>query len=119
MIGRDSIACGEVLPGAGDEWLNLVHIEDAARAMLATVSAPAPLRHALISDAQPLLRRDYYGALAACMNAPAPRFGAEGGRRAGSRRCDSSSSWVALGLGPRWPDSRAALAALLPPASAG
>ena len=114
VIGRDTIARGEALPGADDDWLNLVHIEDAARAMLATVSAPAPLSHALISDAQPLLRRDYYAALAACMNAPAPRFGAAGGRRAGSRRCDSSSSWAALGLSPRWPDSRAALPALLP-----
>ncbi len=113
VIGRDGIARAEPLPGADDDWLNLLHIEDAARAMLATATAPAPLRHALISDGEPLLRRDYYGALAAHLSAPAPRFGGAGGRRAGSRRCDSRSSWAALGLTPHWPDSRKAVASLL------
>jgi nucleoside-diphosphate-sugar epimerase len=102
VIGREGIARGETLPGPDDDWLNLVHIDDAARAMLATATATAPLRHALICDGQPLLRRDYYAALARCLAAPAPRFGAGGGRRAGSRRCDSRSSWAALGLSPRW-----------------
>ncbi|MBK6660474.1 MAG: NAD-dependent epimerase/dehydratase family protein [Proteobacteria bacterium] len=113
VIGRDGIARGESLPGDGDEWLNLLHIDDAARAMLATARGAAPLRYALISDATPVLRKDYYQALAAALGAPAPRFGAPGGRRAGSRRCDSASSWAALGLDPQWPDSRAALRALL------
>lgn len=113
IIGRDGIARGEVVAGPGDEWLNLLHIEDAARALLATARAPVPLRHALISDAEPVLRQDYYAALAQRLGAPAPRFGGDGGRRAGSRRCDSTSSWAALGLRPQWPDSRAALAALL------
>ena len=113
IIGRDSIAHADALPGADDDWLNVVHIEDAARAMLATATAPSPLRYALISDGLPLLRRDYYGALARCMGAPPPRFGGTGGRRAGSRRCDSDASWAALALKPRWPDSRLALAALL------
>ncbi len=113
IVGRDSVARSDALPGADDDWLNLVHIEDAARAMLATATAPSPLRHALISDGLPLLRRDYYGALAERLDAPAPRFGGAGGRRAGSRRCDADSSWAALALRPRWPDSRVAVAALL------
>lgn len=113
IIGRDSIARADVLPGADDDWLNVVHIDDAAHAMLATVTAPSPLRYALISDGLPLLRRDYYGALARCLGAPLPRFGGAGGRRAGSRRCDANSSWAALALKPRWPDSRVAVATLL------
>lgn len=113
IIGRDSIVRADTLPGADDDWLNVVHIEDAARAMLATATAPSPLRYALISDGLPLLRRDYYGALARCSGAPLPRFGGAAGRRAGSRRCDAHASWAALALKPRWPDSRLALAALL------
>lgn len=113
IIGRDSVARAAALPGAADDWLNVVHIDDAAQAMLATARAPAPLRYALISDGLPLMRRDYYGALARCLGAPPPRFGGAGGRRAGSRRCNADSSWAALGLRPQWPDSRVAVAALL------
>lgn len=113
IIGRDAIARGEVLPGDADEWLNLLHIEDAARALLATAHRPTPLRVALISDAAPLRRRDYYATLARELGGAEPQFGGTGGRRAGSRRCDSSASWDALGLRPQWPDSRAALRPLL------
>lgn len=109
VIGLESVRRGETLPGDGDAWLNLLHIEDAARAMLATALAPAPLRAALISDGTPLRRRDYYTALASHIGAPAPRFGAEGGRGVGSRRCDPVASWAALDRAPRWPDARLAL----------
>ncbi len=113
VIGEHGIARGEPLSGPDNDYLNLLHIEDAARGMLATASAPAPLRYALLSDGQPLLRSEYYGALAHALQAPAPQFGATGGRRAGSRRCDPASSWAALGLRPLWADSRAALKAAL------
>lgn len=113
VIGQHGIARGEPVSGAADDFLNLVHIEDAARAMLATASAPTPLRYALISDGRPLLRRDYYEALARTMQAPLPQFTGAGRRRAGSRRCDPASSWAALGLRPWWDDSRTALSTLL------
>ena len=113
VIGQHGIARGEPVSGPDDDYLNLLHIEDAARAMLATASAPAPLRYALISDGLPLLRREYYGALAHALQAPAPQFGASGGRRAGSRRCDPASSWAALGLLPLWADSRTAVKTVL------
>jgi len=113
IIGRDTVTRGETLPGSDQDWLNLVHIEDAARAMLATVTAASPLRYALISDGVPLSRGAYYRALAERLARPAPRFGGAGGRRAGSRQCDSAASWAALGLRPQWPDCRVALDALL------
>lgn len=113
VIGQHGITRGELVSGPGDDYLNLLHIEDAARAMLATASVPKPLRYALISDGQPLLRRDYYHALAHALQAPTPQFGDAGGRRAGSRRCDPTSSWAALSLLPVWPDSRIALKAAL------
>lgn len=113
VIGQQGIARGEPVSGSADDYLNLLHIDDAARAMLATACAPAPLRHALISDGLPLLRGEYYRALAHVLQAPTPQFGASGGRRSGSRRCDPSSSWAALDVLPLWADSRAALKAAL------
>lgn len=113
VIGAHGITRGEAVAGKGDDVLNLVHIDDAARAMLATASVPQPLRYALISDGRPLLRRDYYGALAHALQAPTPRFSGDGGRRGGSRRCDPSSSWAALGTAPQWHDSRIALNSVL------
>ena len=113
VIGAAGLRRGEAVAGADDDWLNLLHIDDAARAVLATARVAAPLRYALIGDGQPLLRRDYYDALATQIGAPCPHFTGSGGRRAGSRRCDSASSWAALGLTPRWPDCRAALTTVL------
>ena len=113
VIGAAGLRRGDAIAGPDDDWLNLLHIEDAARAVLATASATTPLRYALIGDGQPLLRRDYYAALATQIGVPAPHFTGSGGRRAGSRRCDPASSWAALGLTPRWPDCRAALPAVL------
>ena len=113
VIGQHGIARRAPVSGAADDFLNLLHIEDAARAMLATASAATPLRYALISDGRPLLRRDYYRALASTMQAPLPQFTGVGGRRVGSRRCDPTSSWAALGLQPWWGDSRTALSTLL------
>ena len=113
VIGAAGLRRGEAVVGPDDDWLNLLHIDDAARAVLATASAAAPLRYALIGDGQPLLRRDYYDALATQIGTPLPHFTGSGGRRAGSRRCDSASSWAALGLTPRWPDCHAALPTVL------
>lgn len=110
VIGLAGLARGEAVAGDGEAWLNLLHVEDAARALIATALAATPLDPALISDGRPLRRRSYYATLATLLGRPAPSFGAPGGRSGGSRRCDPSASWAALTLAPRWPDVRAGLA---------
>ena len=65
VVGRRTIEAGVALTGNGDDWLNLVRVEDAAAAALATARVAAPLRCGLITDGTPVLRRDYYAHLAA------------------------------------------------------
>ena len=54
--------------------MNLIHVDDAARIVLAAEAwAPLPSLY-LVSDGVPALRRDYYGELARLLAAPAPQF---------------------------------------------
>ena len=59
-------------PAAG--WLNLIHVEDAARIVLLAEERVALPRTYVVSDGQPVQRGDYYVELARLLNAPPPRF---------------------------------------------
>lgn len=113
IIGRNALLAGETLPGSGEEWLNLVHIEDAARALRATVAVAQPERIALVSDGLPVRRRDYYTALASLLGCAAPVFSEAGTRATGSRRCDPASTWQQLLCQPIHPDFRQAISSAL------
>lgn len=72
-----ALQSGEPLAGNPEAWLNLIHVEDAASAVIdcADQSVPSPLF--LISDDEPVVRRTYYAALAELVGAPPPRFAEE------------------------------------------
>ncbi|MEX2173376.1 MAG: NAD-dependent epimerase/dehydratase family protein [Pirellulaceae bacterium] len=59
-------------PAAG--WLNLIHVEDAARIVLAAEQQAEPPKLYVVSDGQPVLRDNYYRHLANLLGSPAPRF---------------------------------------------
>jgi len=109
IIGREQLARGESLPGDGTEWLNLVHVEDAARALVAAAYAPQAPSYTLITDDQPVQRAAYYARLAALLGAAPPRFDGSPRRARASRRCESAASWRALGLAPLYPSVMQAL----------
>ncbi|MEZ6058180.1 MAG: SDR family oxidoreductase [Planctomycetaceae bacterium] len=67
---------GLTLEGNPEAWLNLIHVDDAARAVLATARHGSPQPLYLVSDDQPITRRDYYSQLAALVQAPVPQFAA-------------------------------------------
>lgn len=113
VIGRNSILHGEVLPGTGMEWLNLVRIEDAAQAMLAAARTTDTERIGLVADGTPVRRADYYGHLARLLGKPPPQFAGAASRDGGSRRCDPASTWAVLACRPRYADYRAGLADLI------
>ena len=67
---RRSIRAGEPLPVAADAWLNLIHVEDAARIIVElekNVPTPATFN---VSDGHPIRRADFYRELARLLSGP-------------------------------------------------
>ncbi len=65
---------GDRLTGNPEAWLNLIHVDDAVRAVLATETRGVPGVTYLVCDDRPLHRREYYAALAEKVGAPPPQF---------------------------------------------
>ncbi len=92
----DQLRTGVPLGGRGDAWLNLIHVDDAAQAVVriaqATSAHPVFNRY-LLSDQQPVQRQQFYGTLAQLVGGPAPQFDAEIPTRTGNtgigKRCCS------------------------------
>ena len=70
----DSLHAGNALSGSGHEWLNLIHVDDAAAAVIACELRGSPGQTYLVSDDQPISRAEYYALLASLVAAPPPRF---------------------------------------------
>lgn len=71
---RADIEAGRPLAVPSEGYLNLVHVEDAARIVLAAEQhAPLPSLY-VVSDGHPVPRADYYRYLAELLGAPDPKF---------------------------------------------
>jgi nucleoside-diphosphate-sugar epimerase len=94
LIARvESLRSGDSIAGNPDAWLNLIHVEDAAHAVVACAERGTPGTTYLVSDDRPVTRREYYSRLAELVGAPPPVFnGVEdaGARTTGlNKRCDN------------------------------
>jgi nucleoside-diphosphate-sugar epimerase len=68
------LAEGKPIDAPADGWLNLIHVDDAARiVLLAEERAPVP-RTYVVSDGSPVVRGEYYRELARLLGAPPPQF---------------------------------------------
>jgi nucleoside-diphosphate-sugar epimerase len=65
---------GDRLTGNSEAWLNLIHVGDAVRAVLAAETRGVLGETYLVCDDRPLRRREYYSALAESVGAPPPQF---------------------------------------------
>ncbi|MBL8794118.1 MAG: SDR family oxidoreductase [Planctomycetia bacterium] len=74
LLRRQAIAAGEPIVGDADKWLNLIHVEDGAAAVLAAEQRGQPGQVYNVCDDAPVRRRDFYTALARLLHAPEPRF---------------------------------------------
>jgi len=106
------------LPGSPSAYVSSIAHEDAARAVVALVSAPAGIYN--ICDDVPLTRREWMGALAAAAGVKAPRpmpkvLAALGGttmellsrsQRMSNRKLKSATGWK-----PKWPGAKQGLPA--------
>jgi nucleoside-diphosphate-sugar epimerase len=74
LLRQKAIVAGEPIVAGADRWLNLIHVEDGARAVLAAEEFAEPGRVFNVSDGRPVLRREFYAELARILHAPAPSF---------------------------------------------
>lgn len=118
----DLLKAGEPIPAATEGHLNLIHVDDAAAAVVAADRLPhfddGP-RIYCVSDGHPVQRGEYYREVARRIGAPEPRFVApdphspRAARAAGDRRVRNERMLTELGVKLAYPDYRAGLAAIL------
>ncbi|MEZ6143773.1 MAG: SDR family oxidoreductase [Zavarzinella sp.] len=111
ILRRAELLAGHPLVGNADKWLNLIHRDDGAAALLAILQQAPAGRHYLVADNHPVSRRDFYIAAAEVLGAPPAKFedGPEtarhgGHRRISSARLQSETTWV-----PKFPSFRQGL----------
>lgn len=111
------LQAGKPLPGRPDAWLNLIHVEDAAAAVVAAGEAAAPADVYIVADDRPVRRGDYYSQLARLVGAPAPGFDDSQERSRGSgglnKRCSNRRLRTDLGVELRYPTVETGLPAAL------
>jgi len=113
LIARiEQLQRGTPLTGNPDAWLNLIHVDDAVQAVTRLVRSPFPAPLYLLSDAMPLVRRDFYNAVARAIGAPSPVFDPSGDI-ALNKRCDSRRIRRELDLMLKYPDAISALPKVL------
>lgn len=115
----EAIKRGEPLAVPVDGYLNLIHVDDAARAVLLAAEKAHPPKTYIVSDNHPVLRGDYYRELARLLNAPEPRFVAAdrdspaAQRASTSKRVSSDRLLRELESPLSYSDYRAGLAAIV------
>lgn len=115
------VRAGRPLDADPDSWLNMIHVDDAARVVVGVAGLAAPRPLYVVSDGRPVLRRDWYGRLAAAVGGPPPRFlptaGAASRGQTADKRVDPAAVLADLrplfgGAVLEHPDPLAAVAAL-------
>lgn len=102
---------GEPMTGDPERWLNLIHVDDGANAVLAAESHGAPGATYNIVDDAPSTRRAFYTLLAELAGAAAPRFDGESDPRANNRRVSNAKAKAMLDWQPNYPSYREGLPA--------
>ena len=74
LLRRRTIVPGAPIVADPEKWLNLIHVEDGAAAVLAAAERGAPGQVYNVADGSPVQRRDFYTLQARLLNAPEPRF---------------------------------------------
>jgi nucleoside-diphosphate-sugar epimerase len=74
LLRRHTLVKSEPIVGDPDKWLNLIHVEDGAKAVLAAETNAKTARVYNVADDMPVRRRDFYRALARLLGAAPPTF---------------------------------------------
>ncbi|MFQ3593224.1 MAG: SDR family oxidoreductase [Gemmataceae bacterium] len=106
-IGEAGLRAGKAVAADPDKWLNLIHVEDGADAVVAALDRGQGIYH--IADGQPVLRRDYFDYLASLIGVAPTTFEPAG--EATNRRIDARRMREELGVIPRYGNYRVGLVA--------
>lgn len=110
----DDLRAGRPIAADPDSWLNLIHIDDAAMVVCAVAAAAAPRPLYVVSDGHPVLRRDWYGHLAAITGSPEPTWDASLPRTRGAdKRVDPALLFRDLEIPLAHPDPLRGIEAVL------
>ncbi|QDU87872.1 NAD dependent epimerase/dehydratase family protein [Pirellulimonas nuda] len=115
----ENLRAGAPIPAVREGWLNLIHVDDAATAVLAAAAAQPVSSVYCVSDGRPPQRGDYYAEAARLIGGKPPVFvePAEGtpraARAAADKRVSNRRMTQELGCELRYADFRAGLAAIL------
>ncbi|GIW88660.1 MAG: hypothetical protein KatS3mg108_2984 [Isosphaeraceae bacterium] len=90
IIHREAVGLGQPLRGQPERWLNLIHVEDAARAVVAALDAERAPPIVNVCDDRPVRRRECVEATARSLGLPPPAWipetsGTEPNRRVRNR----------------------------------
>jgi nucleoside-diphosphate-sugar epimerase len=119
VVRRAILERAEPIPGDPAKFLNLIHIDDAARAGVAALETIEVESIYLIGDDRPVTRREYYALMATLLSAPEPRFelpgskGQESSRDATNKRAANHRMKRGLGLKLIYPDITTGLPAAI------
>lgn len=110
LLRKAAILKGEPLAGDADKWLNLVHVEDGAAAVLAAEDRARPGATYTIADDEPVTRRVFYTHLAGLLGGPPAAFDHRPEPGAANRRVSNRTARAELGWRPAYPSYREGLA---------
>jgi nucleoside-diphosphate-sugar epimerase len=117
---QDALRAGQAIDAPQDGFLNLIHVDDAVEAVLASAEADLRLpRRYLIADGAPVERREYYAELARLLGAPPPVFRLPTAetpahaRAAADKRISNARMLAELRVTLRYPSYREGLRAIV------
>lgn len=84
------LQAGQPIAAPSEGYLNLIHVDDAARVVLAAESRAPGGSIYCVSDGQPVVRREYYEQLARLTGSPPPAFAPPPADSPASQRAGSS-----------------------------
>lgn len=74
LMNAESLRAGKPIAANPDAHVNLIHVEDAAQVVRLAAEKAIDGSLYLVSDGNPVLRRDFYQSLARELKAPLPKF---------------------------------------------
>jgi nucleoside-diphosphate-sugar epimerase len=110
LLRKQAILKGEPLLGDAERWLNLIHVDDGAAAVIAAEAKGVPDETYNVADDAPATRRDFYTRLAELLGAPPARFESRPEAGSANRRVSNRKARELLGWTPRFPTYREGLA---------